>query len=647
MGTMVDDNQKHHDRSIAGQVRAFLNDPILDLLKKNTQEDRRYLWIALVCSIGVAVTSLSVGWAGKHLLDAMNAKDFRELNIWSLVILLSYSIRWPFTYGQTVMFNESSQLLGLRLKAQIYGHLQKLSLGFFNKQRTGALMSTLSNDVPLLQAVIAGLKDTAPGPFLVVLGLCYIFYLSPVLSLVAIAIFPIMGSTINQLNRRIKRITVETQDKVSDVNTMMEETLSGIRVIQSFSAENQEQIRFERETNSAKKLFMRSIGYQAKLKPTIDVIGAAGVALALWVGGYLVLHADPILHRHLTMGGLAAFVATLNQIAVGISSLGNARTGWEQAQGAGHRIIENVLSIDSDIKDRPNAVELVDVEGKIEFKNVTFSYKADTPVLREVDFTMNPGEVVAVVGASGAGKSTLSDLIPRFYDPNDGVVLLDGHDLRGVTLKSLRKHIGIVPQTTMLFGGTVRDNIVYGDPSATDEMVERAARAANAHEFISDPRMLPDGYDTIVGERGTRLSGGQRQRIAIARALLKNPRILILDEATSSLDAKSEILVQEALDDLMQGRTTLVIAHRLSTIINAHKILVMQDGRIVEHGTHADLIEKAGGIYAQLYETQFRWEESTPTAVHDGPKAAAATAVEASCEPAAEAPSPAGVASII
>ncbi len=253
--------------------------------------------------------------------------------------------------------------------------------------------------------------------------------------------------------------------------------------------------------------------------------------------------------------------------------------------------------------------ELTAVDGRVEFENVAFAYNLETPVLRDVSFTMNPGEVVAVVGLSGAGKSTLADLIPRFYDPQGGMVRVDGHDVREVTLASLRRHIGIVPQETILFGGTIRDNIAYGNPLATDEMVESAARAANAHGFITDPGVLSHGYQTLVGERGKQLSGGQRQRIAIARALLKDPRILILDEATSSVDAETEKVVQEALDILMQGRTTLVIAHRLSTIRNAHKILVMQAGEIVETGSHDVLMRRPDGLYRHLYE---RFHEKTP-----------------------------------
>jgi subfamily B ATP-binding cassette protein MsbA len=410
-----------------------------------------------------------------------------------------------------------------------------------------------------------------------------------------------MGYTINRLTRRIRQITSHTQDKLADVNTLMEETLSGIRVIQSFSAEAYEIRRFNSENLLAKNLYMFGIRQQAQLKPTIDLIGAVGVAVALWVGGRLVIS------HTLSIGDLGMFVGALNQIAVGINGLGSTKVTYEQIQAAGARILENVLDVTSEVQEAPDAVSLSTVAGLVEFRKVDFAYNDQMPVLRDLSFTMNPGEVVAVVGPSGAGKSTISDLIPRFYDPQAGQILIDGHDLRAVTIDSLRHQIGIVPQETLLFGGTIRDNIAYGNPEASDEMIEAAARAANAHDFISDPGVLPEGYQTRVGERGKQLSGGQRQRIAIARALLKDPRILILDEATSSLDAKSEQIVQEALEKLMHGRTTLIIAHRLSTIENANRILVLQEGRIVESGSHTELL-RLSGLYAHLYETQSRRE---------------------------------------
>jgi subfamily B ATP-binding cassette protein MsbA len=408
-----------------------------------------------------------------------------------------------------------------------------------------------------------------------------------------------MALTINRLNKQIKQMTTQTQDKISDVTTLMEETLSGIRVIQSFSAEEHEITRFYQENHAAKELSMRSVRRQAQLKPWIDVIGAVGIAFALWTAGHL------IVSNHLTVMSMLGFIGYVNQVSVGINNWGGVKSTWEQMKAAAERINENVLSVEAEIKERPGAVDLGDVQGRIEFRDVSFAYNHDNPVLQNVSFVMEPGQVVAVVGASGAGKSTLADLIPRFYDPNSGCVLVDGHDIRDVKLSSLRAHIGIVPQETVLFGGSIRDNIAYGDPGANDSRVEEAARAANAHHFIQEE--LSDGYDTLVGERGKQLSGGQRQRISIARALLKDPRILILDEATSSLDTRSEVLVQKALDELMKGRTTLVIAHRLSTIMNADRILVMQSGRVLESGTHRDLLAR-GGAYAKLYETQYRWE---------------------------------------
>ena len=593
--------------------------------------DRRYLFGALGCALGVSAMSLLV----TGLLDAfVNAstggtnaaveKHDRilglislaithvgglrtQLNVISVAIVIIYALRGLFYYGQTVFFAEAGQRLGLGLRNDIYRHLQGLSLSFFNRQRTGALMSTINNDVPLLQGSVAGLKDLAPAPFTIIAGLFIIFHISVSLSFAALLAVPVMVYSINRLSRLIRSVTGRTQDKLADVNTLMEETLGGIRIIQSFGSEGYAVERFRQENQSAKDLALIVVRQAAKLKPVTDVIGAAGIALALWFAGQL------IFSHELTLGKLAQFIYVLNQIAVGVSNIGGAKVTWEQIQAGSSRIFENVLDVRSEIEDAPGAITLGEVAGKVEFDHVAFWYNADTPVLRDISFTMNPGEVVAVVGLSGAGKSTIADLIPRFYDPQGGTIRVDGHDLRGVTLASLRKQIAIVPQETVLFGGTIRDNIAYGNPSATDAMIQAAAKAANADIFISNPNVMPNGYDTVVGERGKQVSGGQRQRIAIARALLKDPRILILDEATSSLDAESEKVVQEALETLMRGRTTLVIAHRLSTIQNAHKILVMEAGRIVESGTHNELMRRPDGLYRHLYERfhekKFPWRD--------------------------------------
>ncbi|BDI33053.1 ABC transporter ATP-binding protein [Capsulimonas corticalis] len=585
---------------------ADLSRRVWRLLGAYMLRDKWLLFVALLSAIGLSGTGLLSAKIMSDLFDALKVGNAAKLNLYSLAIVGVYVVRWFFVYGEMVYFAEAGQRLGLRLRSAIYTHLQSLSLRFFNKQRTGALMSTINNDVPLLQSSIASLKDLAPAPFQVIGGIAICIWISPKLSLAAMIVIPLMAAIINWLTKQIKGITSRTQDKLSDVNTIMEETLSGIRVIQSFSAEQHEIARFDRENHNAKELFMQSVRRQANLKPSVDVIGAIGISFALWVGGNLVVG------HQLSFAHLVYFIGLLNQVAVGLNGLGGAKVTWEQIRAASERILDNVLDVEPDIRSAPDAVSLPEIQGLIEFRNVDFAYVPGTPVLSNISFTMNPGEVVAVVGKTGSGKSTIADLIPRFYDPDAGSVTVDGHDLRAVTVQSLRKHIAIVPQETMLFGGTIRDNIAYGNPDATDEMVEQAARAANAHDFISNPNVLPDGYNTIVGERGKQLSGGQRQRVAIARALIKNPRILILDEATSALDNQSETLVQQALDELMQGRTTLVIAHRLSTVVNADRILVMQNGRIAESGTHAELLRIPDGIYAQLYETQFRWEVETP-----------------------------------
>ena len=585
---------------------------ILKFLWSYIRPDVRFLAGATICAAGVSGMYSLVILLLKPFADTMSfnqhmAVDPRMLgriSRISLAVVGLYGARWFFTYGDTVFFAEAGQRLSLRLRDAIYAHLQGMSMRYFNEQRTGALMSTINNDLPILQGSLSGLKDVATAPWQLVFGLAICFSVSVPLTLVALVTVPFMAVTINSCTRVIRSLTMRTQDKLADVNSLLAETLSGIRIIQSFSAEKYEIARFRRINSESKDLAMTSVRITSILKPTVDVIGACGIAIALYVAGRLV-----VVSHQLTIGGLMTFIGALNQVAVGVGSIGGIRGTWESVMAAGERIWNNVLSIESDVRDAPDAIILPPVQGMVELRHVAFAYKPETPVLKDISFVIHPGEVVALVGRTGSGKSTIADLIPRFYDPQDGWVLVDGHDIRTVTIDSLRSQIAIVPQETILFSGTVRDNIAYGNPDATDEMVFAAARAANAHDFITDLGTLPDGYATKVGERGKSLSGGQKQRIAIARALLKDPRILILDEATSALDTKSEQSVQKALDVLMRGRTTLVIAHRLSTIVNADKILVMDAGEIVEAGTHRDLVNRPGSYYAQLYST---YSETSP-----------------------------------
>jgi subfamily B ATP-binding cassette protein MsbA len=559
--------------------------------------------IGVICAVLTGLLGLALIYLLQDVFDALGKKDGGHyLDLVCVAVIGIYILRGIFSFGQNVSFSEVSQRIGVRVRNDIYVHLQSLSLSYFDRQRTGNLMSTMTNDVPVLQTGIISVKDVISGAVLAIGGTFIIFRISWKLSLMVLVVMPLMVWAITGITRKLRAITLATQQKLADVTTMMEETLAGIRLVRSFVAEKREIARFSVEIHSAKDFTMRGIRRSAALSPTTDLIGAVGIAIALFIGGHEVISgALPLKH-------LIGFVAAIDRIRVGVGGMGTIQASWRQAQGAAERIFGNVLDVPTEVVESPSAKPLPHVVGEVLFDRVSFGYYPDRPVLKDISFTMKPGEVVAVVGYSGAGKSTLSDLIPRFYDPTDGAILIDGCDIRDVTLDSLRRQIGIVPQDTILFGGTVWENIAYGMPDATMEQIEDAARHANAYDFIVSE--MPNGFETIVGERGVKLSGGQRQRIAIARALLKNPRILILDEATSSLDVKSEILVQEALEVLMRGRTTLVISHRMSAIQDADRIIVLSAGRIIEEGTHQELV-RLGGTYKELYENQFREASDT------------------------------------
>jgi subfamily B ATP-binding cassette protein MsbA len=502
-----------------------------------------------------------------------------------------------------------SQRVTTRLREEIFAHLHSLSLSFFNQRRTGAIMSTLTNDVPVIQNATMSIKDFVTAPITLVASFTLLFYTSWRLTTAAIILVPIMGLIVSRIGKRIRRISDLIQIKLADITTITEETVSGVRIIKSFATENHEIHRFSKENEIAYDTVIKGVKKSAQLRPIIEFIGAFGIALVLFLGGneaaknaeLIQQHLPPL--SHMDTGGLAMFVYLLQSVARSVGDLGNINVTKHQAFAAAARIFREVLDQKSEVQESPKAIVMPRLQGHVVFENVSFDYGNGSEVLHDISFQVHPGEVVALVGLSGAGKSTVVDLIPRFYDVKKGRILVDGIDVREVKLESLRRQIGIVPQETWLFAGSLRDNIAYGKQDATDEEVQNAAWAANAF-FING---MPDKFNTIVGERGVRLSGGERQRIAIARAILMNPNLLILDEATSSLDASSEALVQEALDLLMKGRTTIVIAHRLSTILGADRILVMDAGRIVESGTHAELIE-TGGLYSTLYVHQFKAE---------------------------------------
>ena len=514
----------------------------------------------------------------------------------ALVLIAAYFLKEVVYYWQRFLLAYVSQKAIRDLRNDLYYHLQNLSLSFYSKNKVGEIMSRVTNDVGVLQNAIV---NGAIGIFyelVTLLGaLIYLFIIDFKLTLFVLLALPLITYVLKFFNIKIRKASRKVQIKLADISHVLEETLSSIKVVKSFGREEYEFERFSAENDENFRARVRSEQYGASLTSIIEFITAVSFTAILWYGGY------EVMNGYIKVSELIAFFTLLLTIMNPLSSLSKLSTTLQQALAAAERIFE-LMAIDNPVLKEKNNEVLTNVVGNLEFRNISFAYNQGEEILKDIDFEIKPGEVVALVGPSGAGKTTIADLIPRFYEPTKGQIVLDGKDIKEIDLVSLRTQIGIVPQETILFSGTLRNNIRYGRLEAAEEEIIEAARAANAHDFIFK---LPNGYDTVVGERGVGLSGGQRQRIAIARAILKNPRILILDEATSALDTESEVLVQEALNRLMKSRTTLVIAHRLSTIKNADKIIVLSNGKIVETGTHNQLMEM-GGIYYSLYKSNFR-----------------------------------------
>jgi subfamily B ATP-binding cassette protein MsbA len=493
--------------------------------------------------------------------------------------------------GHSYLTASVSQHIVADFRRHLFAHLQTLSVGFFARRRTGELLSRLMNDVTVIQSVVTETPiDTAKQLVTFVGGIGFLLAMNWRLCLLILVLLPLLVFVAKLFGRRLKSLSTSIQDQTAALSTLIEEVIAGIRVVKSFVQTTREEARFSAQVEQSLSLTLRRAGIMAVFIPVISLLTFSAAAAVLWYGGRQVIDGA------VSPGELFAFVLFAGILIGPFSSAARVFAQIREAQGATARVFE-ILDTHPEIRDLPNAIALPAVSGHIAAEHVSFTYDARQPVLTDVSFGSKPGELVAIVGPTGAGKTTVMNLLHRFYDPTAGRITVDGIDLRQVTLESWYRQIALVPQETILFGGTILDNIRYGNRDATEEAVKEASRAAYAHDFIMG---FPDQYQTLVGEKGINLSGGQRQRIAIARAVLKNPRILLLDEATSSLDTESERLVQEALERLMKGRTTVVIAHRLTTIQRADRILVLDKGRVVESGTHGELMARQG-LYHYLY----------------------------------------------
>ena len=544
-----------------------------------------------------AAGNLYLPWIFRDMIDkVLNAKDYYMLNVISASIVVIFLLRGIFLYGQNYLMSYVGQHVIIDIRSEVFRKLQRLSMSFYDKNKTGTIMSYVTNDVNALQgAMVDNTIELVTEGIILIGSVCAMIYLDWKLTLFTILTFPVVLYFMNYFGKKIRRSGGQIQEATADITSVLQESVSSARVVKSFVREQYEIERFERENEANLKANLKNAKYMATLTPTIEFVAALGVTLILWYGGNNVIAGET------TAGSLVAFLAYAVNISNPIKRITRVSGNIQKALAAAQRVFD-VLDLREEVRDLPDAKALPAVTGNVSFEHVTFSYNTGDEILHDLSFTAKPGQAIGLVGPSGAGKSTVASLLPRFYDCDAGTIRIDGTDIRHVTLDSLRNQVGIVPQETILFNGSVYDNILYGRLDATKEEIEEAAKAANAHDFIME---LPDGYNTMLGDRGVNISGGQRQRIAIARAILKDPRILILDEATSALDTESERVVQEALNRLMVGRTSIIIAHRLSTIKNADRILVLDKGKLVEDGTHEELMAK-NGLYAHLYQIQYR-----------------------------------------
>jgi len=541
------------------------------------------------------------GWMAAVLSRTTGLDRVAVLNFAAAAVLLIAAVSAVSTYAEKYLTTSVGQRVMHDLRLTLYNHIQRLSLSFFAEQKTGDLIVRMTSDIDAVQDFVSSALLGILVNCLTLLGMLGVmFYLDWRFTLISISVAPALFLVVYSFTRRIKTNARAVKKKEGEIASVVQESLSSVRLIKAFAREDYESRRLDEKSLESVEMALLARSVKAKLAPFVELIVAAGTCLVLWYGARLVLSGQ------ISPGALIVFILYLGKMYKPMRDLSKMTDTVSKAQ-VGFERIREVLRTESQVRDLPGARRAPAFRGRVEFERVSFSYDSEHPVLRDVNLSVEPGQFIALVGPTGGGKTTLMSLIPRFYDPTSGRVKIDGMDIRSFTLKSLRDQISYVLQETYLFRAAVWENIAYGKPSASRAEIVRAARLANAHEFITH---LPEGYDTVIGERGETLSGGQRQRITIARAIIRDTPLLLLDEPSSGLDAESEELVFEALARLMEGKTSVVIAHRLATVMRAERIFVVEDGSIVESGTHDELLAR-GGLYSRLYEIQFKGQEAS------------------------------------
>ena len=558
---------------------------------------RWWLVLAVLCMVLVTITSMAGPWMIRNLIKMVTEGqpgDLGRVDLLALLVIIVYSLRAIFQFGTNYVSHYAAWNIVREVRQHLYDHLQTLSLRYFQEKQTGELMSTVINDTRNFEQLLAHAIPTMVVNVLMLAGIgAILFTMNHRLALYTMIPVPALAWMVLKFSKVSRPLFREAQGELAEANAILQDSFTGITEIKAFTREAEASARTRAAIAAHTRAILRALKLSNAFRPGIEFIASTGTVIVIFFGGRLALQGL------LPIEDLVAFLLYLSLFYEPITALGRINEGLQHALASAERVVE-VLAMEPEIADGPDAVELESMEGSIEFREVKFGYDKNTPVLRGISFRVEPGETLALVGTTGVGKTTLARLIPRFYDPDSGEILIDGLDIRKIKLQSLRKHISVVSQDVFLFTGTVRENIIFGRPDAADEEIVAAAKAANAHDFILE---LPRGYETEVGERGAKLSGGQKQRISIARAVLKDAPILLLDEATSSVDTQTEILIQEALDRLKTNKTTIMIAHRLSTIQNADKILVLMDGKVAEAGSHDELLQ-AGGLYSRLHLAQ-------------------------------------------